>query len=416
MQPMSPPPSPDHSHMSAIKSDGRNRSPRPSVGQDQTDGSSPAPDPTLPILDPIAEIDKVDQPYTRPETTPFLDDASKIADVGLQDQLFRTQEAGEIASRASSFCPGRRAFRSALRRGMLVSTGGCSGSSDMQGPAGRDEEGQKLLQERMKENMAKKGAMKGQRKKRTREMRRPQISWSRFLHFVWLFLRERGHDWRDSPRLHAHRASGRHRHHRGFDRVALAGRSDRRGEAARRGQCLNNLKQIGMALANYHTATDCFPMATTIAYSDPGVQTNWGTWSCQALLLSYLDNQPLYSACNFSWNCWYDVGYNVNSTVFNTKVAFFLCPSDDKAGRTNTNNYMACMGAATNPWTLTGSGVFSNQTCNDYSTLRDGSSSTIAYSEALVSDSNHGGNFRDGVAAGNGSRVRETTPRATCRG
>jgi prepilin-type N-terminal cleavage/methylation domain-containing protein len=175
-------------------------------------------------------------------------------------------------------------------------------------------------------------------------------------------------------------------------------------EAARRGQCLNNLKQLGLALANYHTAFDCFPMANTVAYSDPGVQTTWGTWSCQALLLSYLDNQPLYSACNFSWNCWYDVGYNVNSTVFNTKVAFFLCPSDDKSGQTNTNNYMACMGAATNPWTLTGSGVFSNATCNDYATLRDGSSSTIAYSEALVSDSSHGGNFRDGVAAGNGSQ------------
>jgi hypothetical protein len=51
-----------------------------------------------------------------------------------------------------------------LATGMLVSTGGCSGASDMQGPAGRDEEGQKLLQERMKENMAKKGVLKGQKK------------------------------------------------------------------------------------------------------------------------------------------------------------------------------------------------------------------------------------------------------------
>ena len=144
-------------------------------------------------------------------------------------------------------------------------------------------------------------------------------------------------------------------------------------------------------------------MAATIAYSDPGVQTTWGTWSCQALLLSYLDNQPLYSACNFSWNCWYDVGYSVNSTVFNTKVAFFLCPSDNMSGPMNTNNYMASMGTATNPYTLLGSGVFSNASCSDFASLRDGSSSTIAFSEALVSDQAHGTRYRDGIAAGSGS-------------
>jgi prepilin-type N-terminal cleavage/methylation domain-containing protein/prepilin-type processing-associated H-X9-DG protein len=174
-------------------------------------------------------------------------------------------------------------------------------------------------------------------------------------------------------------------------------------EAARRSQCLNNLKQIGLALSNYHTAHDRFPLATTIAYSDPGVQTNWGTWSCQALLLPYLDNQPLHSASNFSWNCWYDVGYSVNSTVFNTRVATFLCPSDGKSGPLNTNNYMGSMGTATNPWTLTGSGLFSNQTCSSFSNLRDGSSSTIAFSESLVSDAAHSVAYRDGVASGVGS-------------
>jgi prepilin-type N-terminal cleavage/methylation domain-containing protein/prepilin-type processing-associated H-X9-DG protein len=174
-------------------------------------------------------------------------------------------------------------------------------------------------------------------------------------------------------------------------------------EAARRSQCINNLKQLGVALANYHTATGVFPMATTVAYSDPGVQTTWGTWSCHALLLNYLDDKPLYNACNFSWNCWYDVGYAINSTVFNTQVSFFLCPSDGQSGPVNTNNYIASMGPATNPWTLTASGMFSNYTCNDYSTIRDGSSSTIAFSEALVSDSRHGTDYRDGVATGTGA-------------
>jgi prepilin-type N-terminal cleavage/methylation domain-containing protein/prepilin-type processing-associated H-X9-DG protein len=181
-------------------------------------------------------------------------------------------------------------------------------------------------------------------------------------------------------------------------------------EAARRAQCVNNLKQIGLALANYHTVASCFPMASTLAYSDLKVQTNWGTWSCQALLLNYLDNKPLYNAANFSWNCWYDTGYNINSTVFNSVVNNFICPSDGKSGIAygNINNYMASMGTATNPWTLTGSGVFSNQTCHDYASLTDGSTSTIAFSEALVSDpSLHSVNYRDGVAAGSGS-VGET--------
>jgi prepilin-type N-terminal cleavage/methylation domain-containing protein/prepilin-type processing-associated H-X9-DG protein len=176
-------------------------------------------------------------------------------------------------------------------------------------------------------------------------------------------------------------------------------------EGARRAQCINNLKQLGLAMASYHSTNDKFPMATTVAYSDPGVQTTWGTWSCHALMLNYLDNGPLYNACNFSWNCWYDVGYNVNSTVFNSKLAIFLCPSDGKSGPGNTNNYMACMGTATNPWTLTGSGVFSNYLSYDYASILDGTSSTVGFSEALVSDpSLHSIPWRDGIAAGVGAQ------------
>ena len=176
-------------------------------------------------------------------------------------------------------------------------------------------------------------------------------------------------------------------------------------EAARRAQCLNNLKQIGIAMSHYHEVNNRFPMATTIAYSDPGVQTTWGTWSCQALMLNYLDNGPLYNAANFSWNCWYDVGYNINSTVFNARVNNFICPSDGKSGpgSNNINNYMASMGTATNPWTITGSGIFSNYACFDFSSIVDGTSSTVAFSEALVSDfSLHSVIWRDGVAAGSG--------------
>jgi len=175
-------------------------------------------------------------------------------------------------------------------------------------------------------------------------------------------------------------------------------------EAARRGQCLNNLKQLALAMNTYHASAGSFPMATTVAYSDPGVQTNWGTWSAQALMLPYLDNKPIYNACNFSWNCWYDVGYSVNSTVFNGIVNSFVCPSDGKSPYLNSNNYMACMGTATNPWTLSGSGVFSNTSSFGFNSITDGTSSTIAYSEALVSDASHSTKWRDGIAAGVGAQ------------
>jgi len=171
-------------------------------------------------------------------------------------------------------------------------------------------------------------------------------------------------------------------------------------EAARRAQCINNLKQIGLALHNYLSSSGSFPMANTIAYSDPGVQTTWGTWSCHALMLGYIDNQPLYNAANFSWNCWYDVGYNVNSTVFNARINSFLCPSDSKAGPLNTNNYVGSMGTANNPWTTTGSGIFSNWAAILIAWITDGTSNTIAFSEGLTSDALHSTKWRDGIAAG----------------
>ena len=74
-------------------------------------------------------------------------------------------------------------------------------------------------------------------------------------------------------------------------------------EAARRAQCTNNLKQIGLALHNYHTSNDVFPLGTSLQSGStrpqrPGV---WASWSAQALMLGYLEQTPLYNAINFNW-------------------------------------------------------------------------------------------------------------------
>src|SRR5271157_319813 len=72
-------------------------------------------------------------------------------------------------------------------------------------------------------------------------------------------------------------------------------------EAARRAQCTNNLKQIGLAMHNYHTANNTFPPGTAASYNtqNPGCIA-WMGWSAQALMLNYLEQAPLYNAANFS--------------------------------------------------------------------------------------------------------------------
>src|SRR6185436_9747421 len=74
-------------------------------------------------------------------------------------------------------------------------------------------------------------------------------------------------------------------------------------EAARRTQCRNNLKQLGLALHNYHDAKNRFPQAVI-----------WGTWNGQSwlpnhhtwltMLLPYLDQAPLYNQVNFQAPAW----------------------------------------------------------------------------------------------------------------
>src|SRR4051794_41400290 len=73
-------------------------------------------------------------------------------------------------------------------------------------------------------------------------------------------------------------------------------------EAARRAQCVNNLKQIGLAIHNYHTANSTFPMGNSLNVQGPTPAdlALWNAWSSHGLMLGYMEQQPLYNAINFS--------------------------------------------------------------------------------------------------------------------
>jgi prepilin-type N-terminal cleavage/methylation domain-containing protein/prepilin-type processing-associated H-X9-DG protein len=198
-------------------------------------------------------------------------------------------------------------------------------------------------------------------------------------------------------------------------------------EAARRAQCINNLKQIGLAMQNYHSSQDTFPIGSVQASSrynpaDPQYSI-WTSWSALALMSQYIEQGAVYSAMNFSHgptvqvdDSDFIVGPN-NPTVLNMKVSTFMCPSDPNVGNQNINSYAASYGATTtvlwnwsnDPASGSGppnhhppagsSGLFTFGMCYSIATATDGTSNTIAFGEQLVGD---GGSFFQG----NGSPKR----------
>jgi prepilin-type N-terminal cleavage/methylation domain-containing protein/prepilin-type processing-associated H-X9-DG protein len=105
-------------------------------------------------------------------------------------------------------------------------------------------------------------------------------------------------------------------------------------EAARRAQCVNNLKQIGLALHNYVDVFETVPAGAFLARHVAGTTLNNGDFSAHARLLPYLEQQTTYNAANFSVACYNDAngGDKINSTCTARRLSVFLCPSSVAPG------------------------------------------------------------------------------------
>jgi prepilin-type N-terminal cleavage/methylation domain-containing protein/prepilin-type processing-associated H-X9-DG protein len=186
-------------------------------------------------------------------------------------------------------------------------------------------------------------------------------------------------------------------------------------EAARRAQCMNNLKQLGLALQNYHDTVQVFPPGYVAArpFFDGETDTAPG-WSWASMILSQLEQGPLFSAINFAL----PVQAPANTTAARTNLVGFLCPSDQFEGTTFSvtdgfgnavatvapSSYAACTGNDAADVALglkndgSGNGLFFRNSAVRIATITDGTSQTVMVEERAWGDAE--GTWTGAVAGG----------------
>ncbi|MES2791275.1 MAG: DUF1559 domain-containing protein [Planctomycetota bacterium] len=164
-------------------------------------------------------------------------------------------------------------------------------------------------------------------------------------------------------------------------------------EAARRTQCKNNLKQLGIALHSYHDTHSALPPG--------GIQIFEGNYQSEAtwisMILPYIDQQPLYNRANFSscFGCVAGPG-NPSYEIVSPAIPMMLCPSDKEVGLwINTyrhGNYLANAGigalrsVATSNDPTRISGPFTMNSKTRFKDFTDGTSNTLLVAEIMTVD------------------------------
>jgi prepilin-type N-terminal cleavage/methylation domain-containing protein len=218
-------------------------------------------------------------------------------------------------------------------------------------------------------------------------------------------------------------------------------------EAARRSQCKNNLKQIGLAMHNYVDTFGVFPIGSLY-----GLSTTYSVWSSSkiswaARLLPYMDQSPLYGKIDFGRN---PANGGNNTAVYGVDLPAYRCASDP-GGRGQTGqtayaptNYVVCVGTgqdarggggsgATPPADIlppsgnstwyacpqnddTQLGIFSANSHASIASVLDGTSNTLLASECLVGGTVYKQTSPAGETVCNAAGVNSGPTRTTLRG
>lgn len=169
-------------------------------------------------------------------------------------------------------------------------------------------------------------------------------------------------------------------------------------EAARRARCVSQLRQIGIALQNYHDAMGGFPVGFLVPSRPVPATTSTSQyrWSALAQLAPFVEQRALFDALNFD----FAVGYRptdgslfwpfhpANATAMATHVAIFVCPSDGAPPPMSGSgpvSYAFCSGDGANGGDAAGAnGLFVAGPSMSIRDAVDGTSGTATTSEHLL--------------------------------
>jgi len=158
-------------------------------------------------------------------------------------------------------------------------------------------------------------------------------------------------------------------------------------EAARRTQCKNNLKQIGLAIHNYESSFTLLPPSVCINLSASAAGNN-GAWSIHGRILPYLDQANLQNLVDPT------IAWDFQLTISGIKIPVFSCPSDPGADRVRVigsgrpDLYPTTYGFSYGTWFVynptngqTGDGAFAPNARHTLAAFVDGTSNTVMAAE-----------------------------------